>query len=740
MTVATDTLRELLDRPRGEGHTHLLESEGVALLKTLGIGVPDHCVVSGPENLSQLQVTGERLVLKALSFDIQHKSELGALAVVDRAELGSAMESMRERLSDIELDGFLVESFVPYENALGAELLVALRYTEDFGPVFVVGPGGVHTELLNKSLRPGMGTVIRATNDPGRLAHAWAETPIGRVTLEGHRGRPPIVPAGALERFLASLQGLLPLMPERIREIEINPAVVSGDELVALDALVRLGDGSKPDIVLRPLHKLPHLLKPKSIALMGVSERMNPGHVILRNMLEMGYPRENISVVKSGRKELDGCRCVEDLSHLPNAVDLLVLAVSAGQLPAIMRSAIEWQIAESMIVIPGGLDESSDGEEAVTEIRDTLRASRATSWGGPLVNGANCLGIRSHPGRYDTMFIPGRKIGRQATHVAPVAFLSQSGAFAISKHSKLSYIDPKYTISIGNQMDLTISDFLEYLADDQEIEVFAVYVEGFKPLDGLRFAQITERLTRQGRTVILYRAGRTTAGARATASHTASIAGDFEVGRQLCDAAGVIEAQSLADFEDLLAVSLSMRTTPLLGTGVGAISNAGFECVAIADTAGDFELVDLSPATRRRIEWVLHEHRLEGIVDTHNPMDVTPQMDDDGYVHVARAILQDARVDVGVFACVPLTPALGTLAQTNGGGEDVTAPNGLPSRLADLQREIEKPIMAVVDGGELYDPMVDAFRSRGVATFRTADRALRILGEYCRRSCPREID
>ena len=647
---------------------------------------------------------------------------------------------MHQRLSDQVIEGFLVESFVPHDGRFGNELLVALRYTEDFGPVLVCGPGGVQTELLSGSLRRGEGAVIRAADEASPLLDAFAETPAGRVALEGHRGRPASVTREALERLLGSLIELVPLMPREIREVEINPAVASDGELVALDVLVRLGAASAPDVVLRPLRKLPRLLQPRSVAIMGVSERMNPGHVILRNMLEMGYPSEDIFVVKPGRKELDGCPCVEDLSQLPNAVDLLVLSVSAGQLPAIMIDAIERQSSESMIVIPGGLDETNDGQDAVAQIRESLRASRATAWGGPLVNGANCLGIRSHPGRYDTMFIPGRKIGRRAAHVAPVAFLSQSGALAVSKHSKLPYIDPKYTITIGNQMDLTVADFLEHLAEDEELEVFAVYVEGFKPLDGLRFARIAERLTHEGRTVVLYRAGRTAAGAQATASHTASIAGDFEVGRQLCAAAGVIEADSLADFEDLLALSLSLRATPLTGKGVGALSNAGFECVAIADSIGDFQLSDFSPATRRRLDWVLHEPRLDGVVDVHNPMDVTPQMNDDGYIHAARAILQDARVDVGIFSCVPLTPAMGTLARGNDGSEDVTAPNGLSSRLADLQREMEKPVLAVVDGGELYDPMVDALRSRGIPTFRTADRALRILSIYCGRNCPREDD
>ena len=134
---------------------------------------------------------------------------------------------------------------------------------------------------------------------------------------------------------------------------------------------------------------------------------------------------------------------------------------------------------------------------------------------------------------------------------SPVALISQSGAFGLAKADRLAGINPKYNITLGNQMDLTVGDYLAYLKDDAEVEVFAVYVEGFAPLDGVKFLKAAEEIVARGKTVVLYRAGRTPAGAKASSSHTASIAGDYAVTRALARHAGVVVAESLADFEDL---------------------------------------------------------------------------------------------------------------------------------------------------------------------------------------------
>jgi acyl-CoA synthetase (NDP forming) len=532
-----------------------------------------------------------------------------------------------------------------------------------------------------------------------------------------------------IEQFLSLASAL---MPDEIAEFEVNPLVVSGGRLVALDVLLKMPAHRLPaPVPERPVQKIRHLLEPDSAAVIGVSEKMNPGHVIVDNLLREGFPKDRIYVVKPGNANIEGCRCYPDIRSLPERVDILVLAIPAAQVADALVEIIDARKAESVVVIPGGLEEKQGGADQLQRARAALAASRHTDWRGPVINGGNCLGIRSAPGRYDTMFIPRYKLGeRRGGRVSHVALISQSGAFAVSKASKLSGVAPKYTISVGNQMDLTIGDYMEYLRDDGDIQVFAVYVEGFKPLDGLKFLEAARDITRSGRTVVLYRAGRTAEGARATASHTASIAGDYAVTRSLAAAAGVVLLDAVDDFEDLVRLFALLGDRTVRGTGLGAVSNAGFECVSVADHLGSLRLVPFRETTAERLRDVFREARIDQLVDVHNPVDLTPIAGDRAYEAVFRAVMGDEAVDVGLLGIVPLTPALNTLPAGPDHAEDFRRPDSILSAALRMRQEIGKAWVAVVDGGPAYDACARWLEEGGIPTFRTADRALRLLNLF----------
>jgi acyl-CoA synthetase (NDP forming) len=315
--------------------------------------------------------------------------------------------------------------------------------------------------------------------------------------------------------------------------------------------------------------------------------------------------------------------------------------------------------------------------------------------------------------------------------VSALALVSQSGALAVAMTGRLATLNPKYIVTVGNQMDLTVGDYLAFLKDEPDIEVFAVYVEGFRPLDGRRFVEAAREIAADGRTVILYRAGRTAAGAAASASHTASIAGDYAVTRELADAAGVVVADSLDDFEDLIRLFVALGGRAPGQGRLGAISNAGFECVALADRLGALKLAFFGDATRERLRRVLEAAHIDTLVDIHNPLDLTPMAADAAYEEAVAAVLDDEGVDVGVVGCVPLTGALNTLPAGGGHAEDVAQPGSIASRFARLFASHSKPWVVAVDGGPLYDPMAAQLARAGVPVFRSADRALRLLNTYC---------
>ena len=735
-------VRAIVDGARAEGRTTLLEPEGLALLAAAGIAVPRWRMVMDETAVDDALLAafpGDRVVVKVVSGSVRHKTEVGGVAVVPRdpTAVCTAMAAMRTRLEEPP-EGFTVAEFVAHEPGPGGELLLALRWTDDLGPVVAVGAGGILTEALAADLQPGreIAIVSPTLTPPDAVAAAIAVSTAVRLATTSVRGQPPRLPSARLEEAVARLLELAELAPDELLEVEINPAAVTPDGLVALDVLVTLGDGPRPARAPRPLHKVARLLAPRSIGIVGVSSGSNPGRVILANILREGFDAANVVVVKPGVDEIDDVRCVPDLASMPAKVDLFVVVLPAAATPGFVAEVIERDLAESLIVIPGGLEETEGGGPLAARMRAALAGARGGESGGPVINGGNCLGIRSRPGRYDTLFIPRAKLPA-GSRPAPVALITGSGAFAITRLARMAPLDPRYVITIGNQMDLTAGDFLAHLADDPAVRVFGVYVEGFTRLDGLRFLEAAARITASGREVILYRAGRTAAGASASASHTAAIAGDAVVTRELARAAGVTIADTPAVFDDLVRVFTLLDGRPAHGRRLGATSNAGSECVTIADHAGSLELVRFTAATDARLLGILEPTGIVSVVDLHNPLDLTPIANAAITTEVARVILEADETDVGIVGVVPMTDTLETLEPGPGHGEDLDHPGAIASTLADLWQSTTKPWVCVVDAGPLYGVFVDRLGAAGIPVLGTADAAARALDAWCAATVPK---
>lgn len=734
-----DVIRGIFARARCLDAGVLLETEGMAVLDAIGIETPSRTELADAEAAASIPdppFPCERAVLKVLAPDLLHKTEAGGVCILParRAAVISELAAMERRFAGRPVTGYVLQEYVPHEAGIGNEFLLGLRNTRDFGPIVTLGAGGIHAEFLARSLREGEALAVfsPALLREGIVEETVERLVVARLATRSQRGRPAALAAArladAVRRFLWLAASF---SPEPFAEFEVNPLVVSAGRLVALDALATLGRPREPLPRPRPLEKIHKLLEPDSIAVVGVSESINPGRIILQNILRAGFDSARVSVVKPGLDSIDGCRCVPSLSALPERADVVVLSVSAAASAGLLEEIARERRAEGVVLIPGGLEENPESGGIVAKMRDALARSREEDWRGPVVNGGNCLGIRSVPGRYNTLFIPEYKLPLPARGTDPIALLTGSGAFAVSKTSKLSRVNPVYTITIGNQMDLTVADYLEFLRGDPRIETFAIYLEGFRALDGARFLATAESIVASGRTVILYLGGRTAAGSAAAASHTAAVAGDYTVARALSEAAGVVVAESLEDFEDLVRLFAALRGRSVTGLKLGALSNAGYETVAVADSLGPFHLPRFSETTSTALRTAIEHAGLAGIISVRNPLDLTPILNDAGYETVVRLVLGDPGVDVGLVGCVPLTGALNTLEAGPGHREDLRREDGIVERLIRIAHEGGKAWVAVVDSGRLYDPMAHALEDGGVPTFRAADRALRLLARYC---------
>lgn len=732
-----ERISRIAETARSDGRDVLLENEGYEVLAAIGLNAPPHFFVRDPDEVTGdglWSLGSERVVIKVVSTKIQHKSDVGGVVFADNDLEGvrRVVRHMQSALSHTAPHGYLIQQRVDYDPTLGGELLVGFRWTDDFGPVVALGSGGTYTEFLAEHFKTEAHVALATPGglDAKTVAELIRRVAIVRLATGGLRGQTPRTTIDELvQLYLRFAELARRAAPEILSEIEVNPFAIADGRLAPLDVLARCGRAAPARQEDRPLDKLRNLLKPSSIAVVGVSDRMNPGHVILLNTLKAGFDRQRTYVIKPGSEAIEGCRCYPDLSSLPENVDLVVLAVSADRIPALLDGITAAQRAESVLIVPGGLEEKEASEEVVAASMATLATARASEWRGPVIVGGNSMGIRSEPGAYDTTFIPDYKLPVFDSPSYPVALITQSGAFYAAKGSKLR-IAPRYMISVGNQMDLTIGDHLTYLADDPELEVFAVYVEGFRPLDGLKFIQAVTRITASGRTVLLYRAGRTAEGAAASASHTAAIAGDYVVSHRLALNAGALVCDTTDDFEDLLRLFALLGTRQPRGLRLGALSNAGFETVAVADHLGGLRLAEFTKTTRAKLHDLFKYARIDTIADVHNPVDLTPMMDEAVFTAAARVVFEDDNVDLGLVGCVPLSPALQTLVPDDSHSEDVYGADSVANRLARMLDALDKPWVAVLDGGHPYNAAAKILQDAGVPIFRSADRAVRMLGTW----------
>lgn len=730
-------LREAYD----EGRMQLYEHEVYRLIELVGaISPPRHHFVAKDAEISQEALDlfpGERVVLKLVSPTVVHKSDVKAVAFVPNnleAVRRETTQMIERHIQSAEVAGVLVVEFVEgTRSGIGGELFVGIRATREFGPVIAAGLGGVETEFLAARMRQGQSVAKAVATEVSaeEFFELFKKTAAYDLLSGNVRGHERTVSDGELIRcFRAFISIARRFCIDRgeegpdIGELEVNPFAFRHQRLVPLDGLARMKTATLAAPV-RPAAQVEKLLEPASIAVIGVSATSpNFGRIILQNILRAGYDRERLIVIHEREAMIDGVRCAPSLLHLDSEIDLLVVAAPNSSVPGIIDQANQSGKIHSGIIISAGFAEAEGSGDLAEQMADAIRRGRAA--GGAVFLGPNCMGVQSRPGRYDTFFIPESKLGTQPEGPdSPVALVSQSGAFVISRVNHLPYLKPKVVVTLGNQADITVSDVVSVLRSRDDIDVIGVYLEGFSDLDGAAFVQALREVVREGKTVIFYKGGRTDSGRQAAAGHTASVAGDYDICLAAVESAGAIAAEDFQEFEHLLELATLLREKKPGRGRIFAVTNAGMEAVALADAlARGTEPLSLSPDLASRISEALEEHGLAKLVSARNPLDLTPMAGERTYEAVMRAAIADSEVDALIVSCVPLTPQLKTSA------EEIQEAGSLADIVPTLAAQTEKPIIFVLDAGPPYDAMADKLRRQGVAVFRTADAAGRALTKY----------
>jgi acyl-CoA synthetase (NDP forming) len=781
LNINFSAISELFAGAAAEGRQFLYEYEVYNLLADSGAENPPKAVLiprgarSSDEELMVLP--GDKVVLKIVSPTIIHKTEVGGVRIVPK-DPNSIRSAVRRMLYEVaenyaqwftlnpdavhesyrgitgealinairrDIKGVLMVQFMPPDSgAFGNELIVGLRNTREFGMVVSAGLGGTDTELYAKRFRKGQAIVAASCEliDGESFFELFRKTISYRKLAGLTRGQRRIVTDEQLiecfSSFIEMGRRYSPVNPEVeyvIEEMEINPYAFTDFLMVPLDGMCRF---SLPKSVEnhRPVAKIDKLIHPGRIGIIGVSaNRKNFGRIILDNVLAEGYPKRDIVLVRDGVEEIDGVPCVPDLESLPGRLDLFIVAIGAEKVPALVDEVIRLDVADSVMLIPGGMGENEESKARAAQVIAKIDEVHGTENGGPVFLGANCMGVVSRPGRYDTWFIPEEKLPKDPdARYHRSALISQSGAFMLHRSSQCPELAPAYMVSMGNQTDLTLGDMVKYFKDSDQVDVIAVYAEGFKDLDGLEFCRAVREAVLMGKEVVFYKAGRTPEGKNATSGHTASLAGDYMVCESCVRQAGAIVARTFTEFQDLFLLAENMSSKTIRGNRLAAVSGAGFEAVGMADSiqSDDYQmqLAGFSETTAARIQEVLVSKGLDRLVSVSNPLDINPGADDETHASVVEALVQDGAVDAVVVGLDPLSPVMHTLFETSTPAFAMDAEGGIVPLLTALAARSEVPIIGVIDGGRLYDPMRDVLLKNGIPVFPVCDRAVAAVSLY----------
>ncbi len=414
---------------------------------------------------------------------------------------------------------------------------------------------------------------------------------------------------------------------------------------------------------------MPSSLRPffeaTGVAVIGASA--NPrklSHGILKNLIDYNY-QGGIYPVNPGSEDILGRKCYADIADVPNPVDLAVIILPAPATPEALEACGKRGI-KAVVIISGGFKETGAGG---TEL-ETQCLKIAAEYQMRLI-GPNCVGLVNLHNGLNTTFISG------LPDVGGIGFLSQSGAVCggvvdLVQGKKVGF---SHFLSLGNEADVTETDIIEYLGDDPNTTVIAAYVEQIR--DGRRFLEVAREVSRK-KPIVLLKAGRTSAGARAVSSHTGSLAGSYSAYQAAFKQAGVIEVDTVAELFD---VSMCLDFQPLpTGKRAVILTNAGGPAALASDSlsAHGIFLEDLEVDTRE----VLRQH-LNPAAQVGNPVDMLGGAEPADYAMAVKQLISDKNVDIVIPMLVP---------------QSLVNPAGVAQAIVDASQGSTRPVLTCIMG------------------------------------------
>lgn len=696
-------IEQVLAKARAEGRTRLTPLEAKQILAAVGLNTTHHeLAVDEDEAVASAERIGYPVVLKVASPDILHKTEAGGVKVglssaeEVRAAFTGIMAAAQSYDSTARIDGLLVEEMVEG----GVETMVGIANRPPFGPVIAFGLGGVFVELMKDV------TFRLAPVDEEGAAEMLGEIR-GAAMLDGYRGEPPC-DKEALTQAITRLSNLAIEFSDEIEELDINPLLADHKRVVVLDALITLtpkprsvgaAAGTQPTVD----NDIRAVLEPKSIAVIGASS--NPtktGHMLFKNILVNGFPGP-VYPINPTADEILGVKAYPDILSVPGDIDLAFFLLPGQFVHTLLEDCQKKGVKAVCIISAGFAEVGEEGRNAQEKLAALVKRT-----------GVRCLGPNSIGIINMDQKLVGSFILFENWEDGPIALAGQSGIFAGAVADQImsravQRIGIGKSVIFGNKLDLDESDFVEWAGADEKTSVIALHLEGMT--DPRRFLSIVNKVKRD-KPVIVLKPGRTEAGAKASASHTGSLALDDTIVEHAFRQYGVVRAEDLEEFVELMK-AFSYQPAPK-GNRVGIVTFSGANGVMASDELIEhgFEMAEFSAVSRARMKTFLPEWQ-----PVLNPLDLWAALGVAGNRVVHEEGLLSVLGDENVDAVLVILLALANAEF-----------DGMREVYARAKAEFpEKPVHTVILGGRVRDRWLSEIEGLNMPVFDTTRIAVKTL-------------
>ena len=437
---------------------------------------------------------------------------------------------------------------------------------------------------------------------------------------------------------------------------------------------------------------LDKIFDPHRVAVIGASDTpTSVGYTVLRNLIGSGF-HGVVYPVNPKREAVQGIHAYRDIPSLPHPPDLAVICTPAATVPGLVRQCGEAG-TRGIVIISAGFREIGEEGRRMEE----LVLAEQRKFDGMRIMGPNCLGI----------IVPGISLNASFAAATPskghIGFISQSGALCTSVLDWAidEGIGFSYFVSVGNMLDVSMADLIDYFGSATETQSIILYIESIT--EAREFMSAARAFART-KPIVAYKAGRFAESAQAAASHTGAMAGVDAVYEAAFHRAGIERISNIEDMFD--CAELLARQQPPKNDRLAIITNAGGPGVMTTDALinRDGELAKLSEETMGKLNESLPPFWSHG-----NPVDVLGDAPPERFAKALDVVLEDKNVDAVLLILTP---------------QAMTDATGTARAVGEVAAKAHKPVLAAWMGGHTVSEGVQSLNEAGIPTYRTPEKAV----------------